>query len=380
MPQVLRSQGWVPESCWPGGRRGTAVARRELTVAQDVGSRDPSGTHILEQTEFSFGINVPHFGQPTPGQLRESFEIAEGLGFSAIWVRDHLATRVKTDNVVDGSSFVDGMVTLAAAAATTNRIGLGFAAMTLHRHPLNAAAMLAAIDWLGGPERLIVGMGLGASVEEAKAVGMQDWDRRDVVAEYVDVLRLAFDGATQYRGEFYEFDHLATTPYPQHPIWISYCGSSRAAVRRATEYCDSWGPAKLPCWLFMEYVAHGNRLLAQQSGAGELFAMASSAVVLTGKTTATASDTLQHRLESAARVFPNPPSGEYSTEADLDGMYLHGDPEYVASQVGRYLDAGARHFMFDVREDMGNWQEIATRIATEVVPLVEGNVGGGAKG
>ena len=117
---------------------------------------------------IQLGINLPTFDPLRAGgppQFVESARLAEELGFDAVWVGDHL--HMPAPNY-------DSVVAMAAVAATTERVKLGFGVMLLGlRQPAWAAKQLTTIDALA-PGRLLLGVGVGGEFpEEFEAAGPQ---------------------------------------------------------------------------------------------------------------------------------------------------------------------------------------------------------------
>jgi len=330
---------------------------------------------VLDMTVFpvqgcSFGTTLPHFGTIGAGKIVSCARAAEAAGFDTLWVRDHLAfpagKSVSPDEV-----FIDPFLALASAVAVTERISFGFATLVPHRHPMHTAALLAGLDFLAGPGRLVAGIGLGAVRAELDAVGLEGRDRRRVLAEYVDVIRTVWRGETDYAGEHYRFAGLGVRPRPAPDgIPISYCGTKPAGAARSARYCDAWGPVKAP---LRDFVDRRDRLVAacEQEGRPPL-PMGVSSLVSVGESfdAAFARPEISWYLPWVERTFGRPVQGP----ADLDGVVIAGEPDEVAAQIQRYVDAGARHFLFDLRANISEWEDTAREIGRTVLPLLRSAV------
>ncbi len=113
------------------------------------------------------GINLPTFDPLRvggPPRFVEAARLAEEIGFDAVWVGDHLHMPAPV---------YDSTVALAAAAAVTERVKLGFGVMLLGlRQPAWVAKQLTTIDALA-PGRLLLGVGVGGEFpQEFEAVGL----------------------------------------------------------------------------------------------------------------------------------------------------------------------------------------------------------------
>ncbi|HLZ64682.1 MAG TPA: TIGR03571 family LLM class oxidoreductase [Aliidongia sp.] len=120
----------------------------------------------------------------------ELANVAERLGFAALWVRD-----VPLNGPWYPESFghLDPMVMLGALAARTTRIALGTAATVLTlRHPLHVAKAAVSLSALS-QGRFILGLGSGDRAEEFAAFGHSSGERRDLFREHWDRLAAALE-------------------------------------------------------------------------------------------------------------------------------------------------------------------------------------------
>lgn len=173
----------------------------------------------------------------------EIADMAEALGFHAVWAGDHLALpRVPSTPYPYGegsslsaeASLLDPVVVLAALAGRTQRVRLGFGVLVLpYRPPLVTAKLIAGLDVLSGG-RVILGVGTGWMPEEFAAVGADFARRGRDTDACLEFLRRVFaDG---------EFEGLTVLPTPLQrpgpPIWVG--GQGAAAMRRAVRFAEVW--------------------------------------------------------------------------------------------------------------------------------------------
>jgi len=175
-------------------------------------------------------------------QVIQLAEAAEQLGFHAVWVGDHLAfpTTPTTSYPYGGgtmspqTSMLDPFAVLAAVAARTSRVRLGFGVVVLPlRHPVVVAKLVATIDALSHG-RVVLGVGTGWLPEELTLVGVDVAERGRATDAALQLLRRAFaDG---------EVDGMTLLPTPVQrpgpPLWVGGAGSR--ALRRAAELADAW--------------------------------------------------------------------------------------------------------------------------------------------
>jgi probable F420-dependent oxidoreductase len=161
---------------------------------------------------------------------------AEANGWDGLFVWDHLA-------FVWGPPAGDPWVTLAAVAATTERLRLGPAVTPVaRRRPHVLAQTVATLDVLSGG-RVVFGAGLGGRPAEFERFG-EPGDakvRAGQLDEGLDVLRRLWSGEeVRHRGRHYTVDGVTLAPLPRQqrlPIWIG--GNSGPALRRAARF-DGW--------------------------------------------------------------------------------------------------------------------------------------------
>lgn len=321
-----------------------------------------------------YGVLLPHFG---PHASREVItEVApelERLGFDAVWARDHIVYEPHEYEDPD-PTFLDPIVVLSGVAAATERIGLGTGTLIPHRHPVHTALLMSSLDFVAGPGRVIMGMGLGSFDHEFQAVGMGGWDRREVIPEQVEIMRRLWRGEpVTYEGAFYTFDDVSIHPVPAErnlPIW--YSGTSAAAVRRAVEFCDGWLPGSLPRREYAKRRALMDRL------AGEAGTPVPTSGVIPwispGRTVeeAVRKVPMEAILASANKRYAPPTPEGYRTLEDLDGTLIAGPADVIMEEIRRYEEVGVSHFVFDLRFRFADFGECVTLLAEEVLSQLRG--------
>ena len=323
----------------------------------------------MQATRRTFGVTLPHFGDIATDTISRAAVLAENCGFDAVWVRDHLAAPLTSSGKSTEAVFIDPVVTLATVAALTQRISLGTATLVPHRHPIHAASVLASLQFLAGGDRLIAGFGVGSDNGEFRAIGLGGVDRRELITEYISVLKHLWSGGSSFDGRFYNFQDIVIRPRPaRDAIWISYCGTSKAALRRAVECADSWGPAKVPLHIYSSYLDRVQMLADREQRTPIPTAVSSLVALGRNRQDALRGVDLAVRLAGVRKQFPPGPSGKYENVDDLDGIVIAGSSADVAEGVSRYLAAGAQHFVFDLRFQFGKWEDQVQLVAEEVLP------------
>jgi len=134
---------------------------------------------VFQPDRLSVGLVVPieHYPEdPVPDMFDhvERVQLAEELGFSAVWLRD-VPFDVKSFG--DAGQIYDPFVYLGLLAGKTQSIALGVASIILPlRHPAHVAKAAASIDALSDG-RLILGIASGDRPEEYPALNMSFPDR-----------------------------------------------------------------------------------------------------------------------------------------------------------------------------------------------------------
>jgi probable F420-dependent oxidoreductase len=186
------------------------------------------------------GIHLPQYGRVASAPaITRAAQHAEELGFSDVWVSDHIIHPAEQD--YPSPYLLDPIVTMSWAAAVTEHVGIGTSVLVLPQHnPLELANVLATIDTLTGG-RVILGAGVGWSQREFEALGYDFHNRGARTDEIIRVLRTAWrDDPASFHGDFFDFTDIRVVPRPAHeiPIWIG--GSSERAYRRGVELGDGY--------------------------------------------------------------------------------------------------------------------------------------------
>jgi probable F420-dependent oxidoreductase len=186
------------------------------------------------------GVHLPQYGRVAgPDAIKKAAQHAEALGFLDVWVSDHVVHPVAQD--YPSPYLFDPLITLATAAAVTERVGLGTSVLVVPMHnPLELANALASLDVLSSG-RLTVGVGVGWSEPEYLALGRQFHDRGRRLDEAIDLFRKAWsEDPLSFHGEYTSFDDVRVLPQPGRriPIWVG--GRSEPAYRRAAERGDGY--------------------------------------------------------------------------------------------------------------------------------------------
>jgi len=135
--------------------------------------------------------------------------LADELGFDSVYTT-HIAAR-------------DSLITLAAYAATTNRVRVGTGVLPIFsRTPVATAQAAATIDELSGG-RMVLGLGVSHQVT------VENWFDSKIekpvtqMREYAQIVRAILSGSEPPEGEFFKtkFQFMGYEPRAELPIYIA---------------------------------------------------------------------------------------------------------------------------------------------------------------
>lgn len=162
----------------------------------DISTRDfaqlnQAFARTFRPSALTLGLVVPieaHGNDPVPRLDRhlERAQLADSLGFSALWLRD-VPFNVPTFG--DAGQIFDPFVYLGALSGATSQISLGVASVILPlRHPAHVAKAAASADVLSGG-RVLLGIASGDRPEEYPAMNADFASRGDRFRDSVTYIR-----------------------------------------------------------------------------------------------------------------------------------------------------------------------------------------------
>ena len=287
------------------------------------------------------GVFVP-CGFAEPDEVIECVRLAERLGYEAVWATDFLTPTPESGvGAAEHPRWYEPMITLAYAAAETERIRLGTGVVILpYRDPVILAKQAATLDRLS-KGRFLLGLGLGAWRMEFEAVAA--WrgraHRGNMAAEFTEVLRRLLahdDGAVTFAGDYVGIRDVALHPKPvQNPLPFYMVGRNDRALDRIAKFGNA---------LMCPYgiAPERKRALAERAGGhgrdiGEFDVLAEGELLLA------------NTHESAASAYRASRFGHYRASRGLDldrqiaGNWV-GTPESVAAKIGAVAEQGVDHF------------------------------------
>jgi alkanesulfonate monooxygenase SsuD/methylene tetrahydromethanopterin reductase-like flavin-dependent oxidoreductase (luciferase family) len=168
---------------------------------------------------------------------------AEQLGFEGAWGFDHFQPMYGEG---PGNCF-EGMTTLAALAASTERIRIGLLVTGVtYRHPSVLTAQAITVDHVSHG-RFDMALGAAWFEPEHRALGIgfpSVSDRFDLLEDTLEIVRLLMTGEpVSYRGRTTTLSNAQLRPLPVQrphpPIWIGGGGRKRT-LPLVARYADFW--------------------------------------------------------------------------------------------------------------------------------------------
>ena len=170
--------------------------------------------------------------QFAPTELLDYSVLAEECGFDSVFISDHLQPWRH-----DGGHAPFAMSWLGALGARTERIVMGTSVLTptFRYHPGIVAQAFATLGCLF-PERVVLGMGTGESLNEV-ALGIEWPDGKERFARFREAVALIkqlwAEERVSFEGQYYRTDKATIYDRPDHPVPIYLAGSGPAATRYA---------------------------------------------------------------------------------------------------------------------------------------------------
>ena len=168
------------------------MTRTQQTVQTDQFQRLNTGyNNVFQPNKLSIGLVIPleRYDQSPVPTLKDHLtrvQLAERLGFSAVWLRD---IPFNVPSFGDAGQLFDPFTYLGFLAGQTCSIALGVSSIILPlRHPAHVAKAAASVDVLSDG-RLILGVASGDRADEYPAMNLSHDDRGQRFRESFDYIR-----------------------------------------------------------------------------------------------------------------------------------------------------------------------------------------------
>jgi alkanesulfonate monooxygenase SsuD/methylene tetrahydromethanopterin reductase-like flavin-dependent oxidoreductase (luciferase family) len=300
---------------------------------------------MLDPDVLSFGYLLPTrdavtLARPHAEPLLAAGELAESLGFDAVWAGDSRHARPRHD----------ALLMLAALAARTQRVGLASGVLLAAlRSPLLLAQAAATLDQIAAG-RLVLGLGAGfplpATENEFRVVGVPYAGRVGRLAETIAALRALWQapGApVSFSGRHIELHDVVLEPPPRRPggppIWLA--GAGEAAERRVGRLADGWLPYLPSAELYADGWARVQASAAEAERPAPLPGL--YATVALDDSEAVAHERMRRYVE---RYYGVPVAAIQAIQATYAGS-----ADGVRQWLEGYVQAGARHIVLRAAND-----------------------------
>jgi probable F420-dependent oxidoreductase len=204
---------------------------------------------------LKLGMSLPQMKKFDLGRdIVRIAKAAEETGYESLWVFERtLFPTPMTQGLynVPGlqwpdvyRSVADPLVTLAMAAAVTERARLGTSVLVAPYHvPLQLARWFATLDAATGG-RAVAGLGTGWSLDEYAAGSVASFDERgDVLDEVLDVFAAVHGpDPVSYKGTLSRIAPSEVGPKPVRPVPVYLAAASGRAMRRLVDRAQGWMP------------------------------------------------------------------------------------------------------------------------------------------
>jgi coenzyme F420-dependent glucose-6-phosphate dehydrogenase len=296
--------------------------------------------------------------QFTPSKLLEFSCLAEQVGFDSVFVSDHFQPWRHT-----GGHAPYSFAWMGAVGARTSRIKIGTSVVTptFRYHP---SVVAQAMGTLGAmfPDRMILGVGTGESLNEVPAIGIK-WpafkERFGRLKESIVLMnRLWREERVSFEGQYYRTENATIYDRPDNPVPIYIAAAGPTAAKLAGEVadgfiCTSGKPAELYRETLLPNVAEGLASAGRPSdGLDRMIelkvsfdtdkqtAMADTrywaALALSAEEKTSVEDPLQ--MEKLADALP--------LERAASRWIVSTDPEEQVERIRPYVELGFRHLVF----------------------------------
>jgi probable F420-dependent oxidoreductase len=278
---------------------------------------------------------------PKVAVMLRSWDIRTGTTGEMVLDAARLAEKVGVDGLIAGDHVTfygygnDGLITLTAAAAVTERIELKTAVYLLPlRHPVPVALQVAMLDQLS-QGRFVLGIGVGGEdPHEFTSSGVDPSTRGARTNEAMRILkRLWTEDHVTFEGRHYQLDDVTLYPKPFRPVPMHVGGRSDAALRRAGRYGDGY----TGIWLSVDrFMAAGERIAEVAAEAGR----EPGDIELGMQFWTSVGATREAAREPVARGM----QGTYRLPFERFERYTpFGTADEIATYIAPFVEAGAKH-------------------------------------
>jgi coenzyme F420-dependent glucose-6-phosphate dehydrogenase len=186
---------------------------------------------------LGYKASAEQFG---PTQLLDFAVLAEQRGFDSVFISDHFQGWRHTDGHAPFA-----MAWLGALGARTSRIVIGTSVLSpTFRYPPSIVAQAFATLGVMFPERVILGVGTGESLNEVPSLGIawpEPKERTARLKEAVGLIRqLWHEDRVSFQGQYYRTESATFYDKPRVPVPIYVAGGGPVMAKYAGQSGDGF--------------------------------------------------------------------------------------------------------------------------------------------
>jgi coenzyme F420-dependent glucose-6-phosphate dehydrogenase len=306
--------------------------------------------------KLGYKASAEQFG---PAKLLEFSCLAEEVGLDSVFVSDHFQPWKHTDGHAPSS-----LVWLGALGARTTRVVIGTSVLTptFRWHPSVVAQSFATLGAMF-PNRVVLGLGTGESLNEVPATG-QSWpemkERFGRFREAISLIRRLWrEERVTFEGQYYRTERATIYDRPETPVPIYVAAAGPMVAKYAGRagdgfICTSGKQWDLYTEMLLPNVAAG---LAEAKGRDPAAYDRMIEVKLSFDTDAArAREETRHwaalALSPEEKMSVEDPvemerlAAALPVERAARRWIVASDPEEVVARVRPYVDLGFRHLVF----------------------------------
>ena len=189
--------------------------------------------------QLSVGVQLPEVERDVRWpEIVSMARAAEATGFDSVWLGDHLLYR--GDGRPERGPW-DAWTTLAALAASTERVRLGPLVACAAFHPPGILARMAASVDEVSRGRFVLGIGAGWNETEFRAFGIPFGERASRFEETFEVIRRLLAGErVTFEGRFAHVEDAVLLPEPARRVPMMLGSNGDRLLRAALPHVDAW--------------------------------------------------------------------------------------------------------------------------------------------
>jgi coenzyme F420-dependent glucose-6-phosphate dehydrogenase len=304
---------------------------------------------------LGYKVSAEQFG---PNELLDYSILAEQRGFDSVFISDHFQPWRHT-----GGHAPFSLAWMGALGARTSRIVMGTSVLTptFRYHP---AVVAQAFGTLGAmfPERVILGLGTGESLNEVPALGIVWPEPKERTARLKEALllirRLWSEPRVSFKGQYYRTDKATIYDRPQlmPPIYVAGAGPlmSKYAGQSAEGFiCTSGKASELYCDTLLPNVAAGIEASGRKPDDVDMmiemkvsFDMDQRRALEDTRRWAALALSAEEKLSVEDPLEMERLADRLPVERAAQRWIVSTDPDEHVEKIRSYVDMGFRHLVF----------------------------------